>query len=211
MLLSSLRRNVRGVAALEFGLIAPLFIMASLYGLELANLAMANLRLSQVADLAADNIARVTTKIDEAQVNEILYGAAAAGDSQRLVDNGRIIISSVERNSLDTGYWIRWQRCIGAATTVSRYGTGGGYDYGTMPYGFGYATNLLATLGTVVNPLLPPKGNATILVEVSTPYVPMISNALLGARTIRFEAASVVRQRTDFGITNLNNQTKRTC
>ena len=124
-------------------------VTLGLCGLETANLAMAHLRVSNIAMLTADNAARVRDSIDEANVIEMFTGAKMTGDSIRFRQNGRIILSSLEATDDDNdgnnghgnnaggcdpsnpGYgttcgnqWIRWQRCDGARNTTSAYGPG---------------------------------------------------------------------------------------
>ena len=61
----------------------PVLVTLGLVGLETANLAMAHLRVSNIAMLTADNAARVRDSIDEANVIELLTGAKMTGDSIR--------------------------------------------------------------------------------------------------------------------------------
>ena len=114
-----LRGCESGLAFVEFAMSLPVLVTLGLVGLETANLAMAHLRVSNIAMLTADNAARVRDSIDEANVIELLTGAKMTGDSIRFRQNGRIILSSVEPNTAgaggtSTGQWIRWQRCDGA-------------------------------------------------------------------------------------------------
>ncbi len=70
-----LRHDDRGLALIEFAFSLPVLVVLCMSGLECANLALAHMRVSQVAMLVADNAARVRTSIDEADVNEIMTGA----------------------------------------------------------------------------------------------------------------------------------------
>jgi len=63
-MLRSLRRDSRGLALTEFAFAAPIFLTLVLAGLELTNLALAHLRVSQMAMTVADNAGRVTSGID---------------------------------------------------------------------------------------------------------------------------------------------------
>ena len=83
------RRGVRRAAArlrerprlVEFALSLPVLTTLVLVGLETANLAMAHLRVSNIAMLASDNASRVRDSIDESDVIELLIGAKMTGDS----------------------------------------------------------------------------------------------------------------------------------
>ena len=201
-----LRGDRRGLAMTEFALSLPIITTLGLCGLECANLAMANLRVSNIAMLTADNAARVRDSIDEANVIELLTGAKMTGDSIRFRQNGRIILSSVEPNTAgvngaSTGQWIRWQRCDGAKQVSSSYGLqGAGQNDASLQY-----------VGPATNPIVAQAGTAVMMVEVVYDYQPIVSNAIFGARTIRYESAFNVRQRTNQALTNLGSVTPRNC
>ena len=50
-----------------------------------------------------------------------------------------------------------------------------------------------------------------MLVEVVYDYQPLVSNSIFGPRTIRYESAFNVRQRTNQAITNTGSATPRNC
>jgi hypothetical protein len=205
-LASRLRGCGSGLAMTEFALSLPILTTLGLCGLEAANLAMANLRVSNIAMMTADNAGRVRDSIDEANVIELLTGAKMTGDNIRFRQNGRIILSSVEPNTAgaggaSTGQWIRWQRCDGAKSVASSYGAqGAGQNDASVQY-----------VGPAANPITASAGTAVMLVEVVYDYQPIVSNSIFGARTIRYESAFNVRQRTNQAITNLGAATARNC
>lgn len=201
-----LGRDDGGLALLEFALSLPVLVTLGLVGLETANLAMAHLRVSNIAMIASDNAARVRDSIDEANVIELLTGAKMTGDSIRFRQNGRIILSSIEPNTAgaggaSTGQWIRWQRCDGAKVVTSNYG----------PQGTGQTNNSLQSVGPAGNTISASSGTAIMMVEVVYDYQPLVSNSIFGARTIRYESAFNVRQRTNQAITNLTGTAARNC
>jgi hypothetical protein len=201
-----LRDCEKGLQFVEFAMALPVLTTLGMCGLECANLAMANLRVSNIAMLTADNAARVRESIDEANVIELLTGAKMTGDSISFRQNGRIILSSVEPNTAgvngaSTGQWIRWQRCDGAKSVASNYGA----------QGRGQNDNTLQFVGPASNPIAASPGTAVMMVEVVYDYQPIVSNAIFGARTIRYESAFNVRQRTNQAITNLGSVTGRNC
>ena len=195
-----------GLAMTEFALSLPILTTLGLCGLECANLAMANLRVSNIAMLTADNAARVRDSIDEANVIELLQGSKMTGDSIRFRQNGRIILSSIEPNTAgangaSTGQWIRWQRCDGAKQVASNYGAQGkGQNDATLQF-----------VGPAANPIAAAPATAVMMVEVVYDYQPVISNAIFGARTLRYESAFNVRQRTNQVLSNLGSVTPRNC
>jgi len=200
-----LRGCESGLAFVEFALSLPVLVTLSLVGLETANLAMAHLRVSNIAMIAADNAARVRDRIDEANVIELLTGAKMTGDNIRFRQNGRIILSSIEPNApsggASNGQWIRWQRCDGAKNVASNYG----------PEGTGQTSSSLQAVGPSGNQISASSGTAIMLVEVVYDYQPLVSNSIFGARQIRYESAFNVRQRTNQAITNNGGATPKSC
>jgi hypothetical protein len=201
-----LRGCESGLAFVEFALSLPVLVTLSLVGLETANLAMAHLRVSNIAMIAADNAARVRDSIDEANVIELLMGAKMTGDNIRFKQNGRIILSSIEPNTAgsggaSTGQWIRWQRCDGAKNVVSSYG----------PQGTGQTNASLQAVGPAGNQISASSGTAIMLVEVVYDYQPLVSATIFGPRQIRYESAFNVRQRTNQAITNNGGATPKSC
>jgi TadE-like protein len=190
-----------GLALVEFALSLPVLMTLGLVGLETANLAMAHLRVSNIAMMAADGAARQRDSIDEANVIELMTGAKMAGDNIEFRQHGRIILSSVERNAAGTGQWIRWQRCDGARHNVSSYGA----------QGKGLADATLQYVGPSTNRISAAAGTAVMMVEVTYDYQPIVSNSIFGPRVIRYESAFNVRQRTNQAITNVGSVTARNC
>ena len=113
---AAIGRDERGVAFVEFALIAPLVLFMILGGLEVVNYAVAQLRVNQIAMTVADNAGRVTTGIDEANVYEVFAGANVIGQSMDFKQHGRIVLSSLQDNGRGGGkhgQMINWQRCWG--------------------------------------------------------------------------------------------------
>jgi hypothetical protein len=201
-----LRGCESGLAFVEFALSLPVLTTLVLVGLETTNLAMAHLRVSNIAMIASDNASRVRDSIDEADVIELLTGAKMSGDSINFRNHGRIILSSIEPNTAgtngaSTGQWIRWQRCDGAKVVTSNYGA----------QGTGQGNAALQAVGAAGNQIAATSGTAIMLVEVVYDYQPLVSSSIFGARTIRYESAFNVRQRTNQAITNINSVTPRNC
>ncbi len=171
--LRQLWRDRSGVAFVEFAYALPILLVLSMSGLEIANLAVNNMRVSQAAMHIGDNASRigdrdalVAQKIYESDINDILIGMnIQAGSQTDLFENGRVIISSLEMNS-DGGQWIHWQRCMGKKNVASAYGPEGTGATGTDFKGMGVdGKELKAT-----------SGQAVIFVEVIYDYQPIIGN-----------------------------------
>lgn len=197
--LSELRDDNRGLALIEFAFSLPVLVVLSMAGLETANLALAHMRISQIAMLVADNAARVRSSIDEADVNEIMTGAELSSDSLKLKANGRIILSDLEPNGLtapNAGQYIRWQRCWGQGSFTSSYGV---KDDGKTN------NSMAAGMGPTGTKIMASSGSAVMFVEVAYNYQPLVSNTLFGPKVIRYSSAFIVRERTDQAIKNAGN------
>ena len=206
--LRTLRRNESGLALVEFALSLPVFLALGLAGMETASLALANLRINQIAMLVADNAGRVRTTIDETDIDQVMVGAGYAGSGISLGPNGRVILSSLQSNGqvgATAGYTIVWQRCFGAKNVTSSYGVqGDGATDATLSAGMGPASSKIE----------PVAGTAVMFVEVVSDYQPVVSNSIFGAKTLRATAAFTVRQRDGEAMTNTTNLTtaqKRLC
>jgi Flp pilus assembly protein TadG len=188
-------RDRRGVSIIEFAIGLPMFLIAVLGGLEVANLTLTQQRVAAVASQVAQNAARGTQQIDEADINQIFTGAELAASGAPILEKGRIILSSVRLNAAGNGQWIDWQRCTGTDKTVkSVYG----------PEGKGKADTSLQQVGPA--PGIKAVGNVNIMVvEIRSAYQPIIGTAYAavgGGQIMKSVTAQVVRERTTMGIKN---------
>ncbi|MEJ6008995.1 TadE/TadG family type IV pilus assembly protein [Novosphingobium aquae] len=185
-----LRLSERGVAAVEFAIIAPILLTSLLYGGEMAWYMMVQLRVSQVTLQVADNASRIgdsstltNRKIYEGDINDVMMGANLDGGSTlNLLSNGRVIISSLEVNTSNQQF-IKWQRCKGAKNVPSSYGIQGDIKTGGI--------------GPTGQEVTAPTSDAVIFVEVIYDYKPLISGALFSNKTIKSTAAFNVRDSRD--------------
>jgi hypothetical protein len=191
-----LRDNSSGLAFIEFAYMLPIVMLLGLGGIELANLAVINMRVSQIALSTADNMSRVKAEIPlglpqlrEVDINDVFKGAEIQGGKVRLKQKGRIIVSSLQVNA-DGGQTISWQRCYGDKTDVSNYGTQGSGASGTGFPGMGATNNRIQT----------EPGSAIIFAEIEYDYEPIALGLFwqnFGNRTIRKEASFYVRDKRD--------------
>ncbi len=199
-----LRECESGVSIVEFALALPIIMLVAVGGLECANVALAHLRVSQIATTTADTSARILTQMDETDVEEAFAGVDVMGNRINFATNGRVVLSSLEPNGQtggNAGQKITWQRCHGSLNVAPSYGRQGAG-----------ATN--ATLATGMGPtgkkITASSGTAVMFVEVTYRYQPLIYD-ILNVGNIRYEAAFNVRERTSFGITNTQSRTPKTC
>ncbi len=204
--LRNLVRNSSGTAAVEFALSMPFLLTAGLYGAETANLALVNMKVSQMAIHIADNASRIgdtsqitNRKIFEGDVNDLLYGShLQGGPSLDFYERGRTIISSYEvfdtsvscaggacsGGPISNGaFFIHWQRCKGKKVWPSSYGT----QHDVLPSG----------MGPVGYQVTPEVGGAVIFVEVAYDYKPLVSQRFFGPTTITAVSSFVVRDNID--------------
>lgn len=190
-----LMRCASGVAAVEFALAAPLFLGAGLWGAELANQAIVQMEISQVAVQIADNASRIgdvsvleNKKVYESDIDDILRGAnLQAGTRLDLFEHGRVILSSLETvPGSDTDQYIHWQRCKGAKNYGSSYGVAGDGSGGGM-----------AGMGPEGEEIAAPPSDAVMFVEIAYDYQPLVGSGFTRARTLYATAAFNVRDSRD--------------
>ena len=203
--LKGLRGDQRGLALTEFAYSLPIVVMLALGGLEVTNLALAHLRVNQVAVTTADNAARVSVQMDETDIDEIFAGARLAGQAIDLENKGRVVLSSLQDNGRPgnaRGQMINWQRCFGRLNEPPRFGREGrGRNDAVMRDGMGPPGRQIGAQ----------PGTAVMFVEVTYEYDPVIFDEILGRTSIRYETAYNVRERTELGITNTRGRPVRTC
>lgn len=194
--LKRFRRDRSGVALIEFCLALPVLLTLTLTGIETANLAIAVLRVNQLAMMASDNAGRVRSSIDEQDVNEIMAGIRFAGSGIGFGANGRVIISSLEGNgqpSPRTGNKITWQRCFGAKNVTSSYGVQGA---GTND------ASLAAGMGPAAQKIVPVPNSALIFAEIRYTYRPVVVSAFMANQELSAIQAFTVRDRAQQTLTN---------
>ena len=217
-----------GVAFLEFAFALPVVLALGLLGLETANYAMANLRVSNIAMLTADNAARVRDSIDEGDIVELFTGAKMSGNNINFAQNGRIILTDLEQTTTGGKQWVRWQRCDGALNYTAtpsalrpQTAAGANITNGTEIYNTDRITASsapssetkasLTSVGTGSNVISAQAGTAVMVVEVAYNYQPVIPNSFLQGRRITYVSAFNVRQRTDQTLRNINRVTPKSC
>jgi hypothetical protein len=140
------------------------------FGLELANYVLAIKRVGDLAVLVTDNASRMGTRsaglsvqqISEAEINDVFVGAQLQDNLPDFERNGRIILSSLQRNA-DGGQWIAWQRCYGAGTFSSAYGVEGQGERGTSFEGMGPPNQRVQA----------PAGTSVMVTEIYYTYEPI--------------------------------------
>jgi len=199
-----------GVAFMEFAFALPFLMVTLLGGLELVHLALTHQQLSRIATSTADLAARYRSSIDEANINALFMGSQMSASFDDFDTNGRIVLSSVTRNSDNDGHWIRWQRCEGNLARDSQIGEeDDGKDDSSI---------------SDVNGMVITDPNNVLVAEVTYRYTPWffpVKSSILRSiapifteRDITYTSAFIARELTLRNITNttsLSSDDIKTC
>lgn len=182
-----------GLALVEFAISLPLLLLLSSAGLELANYVLTTKQIGEMATLVADNASRMGAQniinnkpVSEAEINDVFIGASMQGSNLNIEDNGRIILSSLQKNA-DGGQTIAWQRCYGSLDYTSSWGEEGEGETGTDFPG----------MGPEVSRVTASSGTAVMVVEISYRYRRVMPFLFLPLDDIRESAAFNVRDTRD--------------
>jgi Flp pilus assembly protein TadG len=182
-----------GLAMVEFAFAAPLVLGMGMLGTDTAFLVITHLQVSQIAMQVADNASRVgeqdvltARKVYEYDVNETFVGAEKLGENIDIFDQGRVIISSLQRNA-QGGQWIAWQRCRGAKRHNSSYGLQGAGATGTSFPGMGEPGRYITAS----------QGTAVMFVEVAYDFRSITPLNVFNSQEITYTAAFNVRDNRD--------------
>ena len=188
-----LKDNLSGVAMIEFAFAMPILLSAGMMGSETAFLVVTHMQVSQIAMQVADNASRVgeqdvltARKVYDRDIAETLIGAEKLGEEIKLFEQGRVIISSLQRNA-QGGQWIAWQWCRGAKQHVSSYGLQGVGATGTGFPGMGKPGQYITAA----------QGTAVMFVEVSYDYKSLTPFEIFENKEITYTAAFNVRDNRD--------------
>ncbi len=184
-----------GLAFIEFAYSLPIFLGIGMYGSEIANLTLQKTALAQVAVSLSDNASRMGSTVNddisktiyEGDVRQLIAGAVIQAGSLKILENGRIIVSSLEVNA-NGKQKIAWQRCKGKAVVPPKYGSQGknGSDDSSF-VGMGRPGNEIQALA----------GDAVMYVEITYDYQPLFGDMFIKSTRLFEEAAYNVRDSRD--------------
>jgi TadE-like protein len=194
-MLKSIKSCQSGVVVVEFAYCLPIFTVLGFAGVETANMATTNTRVNQIAATLADNLSRskaavplTPPELREVDIDDGLLGAKIQGGaSVPILDNGRIVVSSLQQNASGK-QTIAWQRCKGMKNVAGKYGVEGATQPASGTSGFqGMGP------GTAAEKVKAEPNSSIIFVEITYDYKPVIATWMTGTWTLRQEAAFYVR------------------
>lgn len=195
-LVRRLRGDNKGLALIEFAISLPIFLGLGMFGVEVAWFAVTSMNVSQISLTIADNAARMgqtassssTKSVYRSDVNAIFAGAAKQGEAIDLLQNGRIVLSSLQMIGNSGKQRIRWQRCKGMKNYDSDYGPEGTAETGSSSF---------AGMGPAGSEIRAQNGEAVMYVEVFYDYEGLFGDMFIDNRTIKYEAAFPIRDDRD--------------
>jgi hypothetical protein len=195
--LARLAGDRSGISMVEFALALPFFLGLGSMCVEIAYMASINMQVSQIALSVGDNASRlgqtdnsaVAPTVAESDIDSVMFGALKQGAGFDFADNGRIVLSSLEKDPVTGKQYIHWQRCAGNLAHGSNYGNdtnNNGLSGISFPDG----------LGKVGHQVKASDGEAVMFVEVFYTYHPLFPG-FYSDRHFTREAAFVVRDDRD--------------
>jgi Flp pilus assembly protein TadG len=158
-------RDQRGVAAMEFAILASVLTFALLGGTELSRFTLMHQKMDRVSASVSNMVAQSSTM----KTVDFENMWAAAIQMAKPFDLGgttsKVIISFIVAES-DTSYRVQWQRAgAGTLTQTSQIGTEGGVA--TMPSG-----------------VTMKQGDTIVAVEVYATYTPFVFSEVVGSSLV---------------------------
>lgn len=182
-----------GVSVIEFAITTPFILSIALYGIEVAYMNAVDMKLSEIALSLADNASRigqtdnsvVTPTVSEADINEVMRGAQEQAAGLEFATRGKIILTSLERDSASGKQYIRWQRCYGALPRRSAYGNDTTRN--------GLTGTPLTGMGSGSTKITASAGSAVMFVEVYYQYEGLLGTMFVSNPVMRKEGAFLIR------------------
>jgi hypothetical protein len=187
----TLGRDRSANAMIEFAYALPIFVTLGMYGTELAYMATVNMQVSQMAMALADNASRlgqtdnssVAPTITNADIDSVMSGAMKQGESISFSTKGRIILSSLEKDTSTGRQYIHWQKCRGSLAQSSAYG----------PAGYGKTGTAIAGLGKAGHMVSANANSAVMFVEAYYSYAGLFGTMFVKNVKFAQEAAFIIR------------------
>lgn len=205
--LRRLAADKSGASLVEFAMVFPVISVMGMFGIEIAYMASVNMQISQIALQVADNASRleqtnnntVAPTVTEGGIDSVMTGAIKVGERFRFTQNGRVILSSLERDPATGKQFIHWQRCSGSLLTPSAYGNDSSNN--------GLNGPVLNGMGSGATMVQASNGVAVMFVEVIYDYQGIFGTLFVRNTRFRQEAAYLVRDTRDLRAVNQSGVT----
>lgn len=196
----NLQADTSGVAFVEFALAAPLMLSVACYGIELAHFTAVDMKMSEVALSLADNASRigqtdnvnVTPTVNETDIKEVMRGVQEQSAGYNFQTQGKVILTSLERDTATGKQVIRWQRCYGNLARQSGYGNDNDRN--------GLNGDVIAGLGHGPVKITANANSSVMFVEVFYTYKGLFGDLFVSNRTLKKEGAFLVRDNRRLGV-----------
>jgi len=191
--LKRLRPDESAISMVEFGIALPVMVLMGVLGIEVTSMASAHMQVSQLALSVADNASRlgqtdngaVTPTVAESDIDAVMFGAIKQGEALDFENNGKVILSSLERDTATGRQYIHWQRCAGELERDSAYGNDSDES--------GLTGDILAGMGAADRSVSASAGQAVMFAEVYYTYQPVFVGEFASGVVFKQEAALLVR------------------
>lgn len=164
------------IAAVEFAMILPVFILLTMGCFEVTRLVLIHQKMARAAASMADLVAQSDDPLTMPQLNDLYQAAFNLMSPYDLQGNGRVIVSSLMNTAGAAQPKIEWQRLSpGAMSAISHFG-GEGATASGLP------------AGLVVRP-----EDDVIVAEVFFNYTPILANVIYSGSQFYANAFNRVR------------------
>jgi Flp pilus assembly protein TadG len=131
--LSRLKRNQKGVAALEFAISLPLIFLLLFGVIEVTRFILVAQMVTNASRTMADLASQGET-MDATELNDLFQAVRFVARPFDMQTSGKVFVSSVTRADLASPPEMNWQECQGDLTETSNIGIPGNTP--TLPTGF---------------------------------------------------------------------------
>jgi hypothetical protein len=158
-------KSTRAVAAVEFAMILPIFLLVCLGGFEVPRYILLTQKMARASASMADLVAQGDEPLPQVQLNDLFVATSDLMSPYDLESNGKVIVSSV-LNDDGLGPKLAWQRFSpGTFIATSKIGVENGVA--------------LLPSGLTVR-----QGENVIIAEVYFKYVPVFANMIYDGTTL---------------------------
>jgi len=116
----------KGIAAIEFALVAPVFIILLLGSVDAASYLIAHQKISRSAYTVSNLMTQMDKGLSESQVSDMMLSLDRVSSPFDVSESGVATVTAIIGEGTDgaapDNYKITWKRCYGANSSTSSYG-----------------------------------------------------------------------------------------